>query len=264
VAFGLRIRELTTSGGGDPLAALPDGVVAIVGPNNSGKSALLREVHQYLNYPIGHALPERQVLAEIAVDKEGVVDDLVQWLEAHSYSQIRGENTHYKRANVDWQPRAGLAQAWETGPGFGSLGPFIAFLAQAEGRLGLVGGSGQYDVMNDSPGNPTQVLYARRDLEERLSALALEAFGVGVTLNRFGANLTLLWGSVEEDPPAFPSDEYLDRLRALPPLNAQGDGVKSFLGTMLLLLTASYPLVFIDEPEAFLHPPQAQLTRIFQ
>ena len=141
MAFGIRIRELTTSGGDDALTALPDGVVAIVGPNNSGKSALLRELFQYLGHPPGYPPPERRIVGELGVDREGDGDELVEWLETHAYSQLRGVERVYKRANVEWHPVSGLVQSWQAGPGFGPLSAFIAFLAQAEGRLGLVGGS---------------------------------------------------------------------------------------------------------------------------
>lgn len=258
MAFGVRVRRLRTSGG-DELLASPEGIVAIVGPNNSGKSAFLRELHYYLSQGPGAVPPLGLVLAEVEVEKEGEVADLLDWLQQHAYSQIRTTERVYKRAHADWTGEGQLSNNWNFGPGFAQLAPFIAFLAQAEGRLGQLGGSGQYDVMNDRPGNPMQVLYARRDLEEKLSQLSVEAFGIGVTLNRFGSTLVLLWGEVDETPPPFPAEEYMERLRGLQPVQNQGDGVKSFLGTMLLLLTASYPLVFIDEPEAFLHPPQAQL-----
>jgi len=46
-------------------------------------------------------------------------------------------------------------------------------------------------------------------------------------------------------------------MAGLPQLSEQGDGMRSFVGLLLPLLTAKYPIVVIDEPEAFLHPPQA-------
>jgi hypothetical protein len=61
--------------------------------------------------------------------------------------------------------------------------------------------------------------------------------------------------------PVRDSDDgtYRDALLALPELAEQGDGMRSFFGQLLPLLARSYPLVLIDEPEAFLHPPQAAL-----
>ena len=33
----------------------------------------------------------------------------------------------------------------------------------------------------------------------------------------------------------------------------------SFMGLMVAVITANFPLIIVDEPEAFLHPPQARL-----
>src|SRR5262245_45189662 len=40
-------------------------------------------------------------------------------------------------------------------------------------------------------------------------------------------------------------------------LDDQGDGIRSFVGIIVALLTLKRGLFLIDEPEAFLHPPQA-------
>jgi len=46
---------------------------------------------------------------------------------------------------------------------------------------------------------------------------------------------------------------------ALPQVQEQGDDVKSFVGMLLAITATEYPLLLIDEPETFLHPPQAYL-----
>jgi predicted ATPase len=42
-------------------------------------------------------------------------------------------------------------------------------------------------------------------------------------------------------------------------LHEQGDGMRSFVGVLLNVFVLNYSMLFIDEPEAFLHPPQARL-----
>jgi hypothetical protein len=51
--------------------------------------------------------------------------------------------------------------------------------------------------------------------------------------------------------------EYRESLATLRPLHDQGDGMTSFLGMLIPLVTSSRRVIVIDEPEAFLHPPQA-------
>lgn len=57
------------------------------------------------------------------------------------------------------------------------------------------------------------------------------------------------------------SDSYLKRLRDQNlPLTAQGDGMRSFATVILRTLApAAMSIILLDEPEAFLHPPQARL-----
>ena len=44
------------------------------------------------------------------------------------------------------------------------------------------------------------------------------------------------------------------------PLKRQGDGMRSFASVVLhLLATVTPSILMLDEPEAFLHPPQARL-----
>ena len=50
-------------------------------------------------------------------------------------------------------------------------------------------------------------------------------------------------------------------LEKLDLLHLQGDGMRSFVGVLLNAFISSHSILLIDEPEAFLHPPQARLMR---
>jgi hypothetical protein len=55
------------------------------------------------------------------------------------------------------------------------------------------------------------------------------------------------------------SDELYRRMEVLPKVHEQGDGVRSLSGLLLNLMMPNYSMFLIDEPEAFLHPPQARV-----
>jgi hypothetical protein len=55
------------------------------------------------------------------------------------------------------------------------------------------------------------------------------------------------------------SISYIQRLEKLPTLHTQGDGMRSFAGVLLATSVGQENIMLIDEPEAFLHPPQARL-----
>lgn len=112
----------------------------------------------------------------------------------------------------------------------------------------------KYELANQ----PLQVLYFDRDAEDELSALAKRAFGMPLTLNRYGGLQLHLGVPTEPETVPPPSRAYLDAVLSLPLLQEQGDGMRSFMG-LLLHGMVKMPLVLIDEPEAFLHPPHARL-----
>jgi hypothetical protein len=166
----------------------------------------------------------------------------------------------YQRPNAN-QAWSALRNEWESAPEvFPQAAPYFVFYASAEQRLGLVGEAGAYDPMTDAPGQPLQVLFANPEIEESISNTCFEAFGVRLTLARvWGSNLRLHLGETDE-PVTMPAEAaYIDALREMPLLQEQGDGMRSFMGLMLALVTAQFPIIVVDEPEAFLHPPQARL-----
>ena len=64
---------------------------------------------------------------------------------------------------------------------------------------------------------------------------------------------------VSDDFSSLPPDprEALPVLSAAEKLDDQGDGIRSLVGVVTAVLAVKRPLFLIDEPEAFLHPPQA-------
>ena len=52
------------------------------------------------------------------------------------------------------------------------------------------------------------------------------------------------------------SDPYVQAVRMNPLLDKQGDGMKSYAGILFEAVVANLDITLIDEPEAFLHPPQ--------
>jgi len=129
------------------------------------------------------------------------------------------------------------------------------------GRLAAPFRGQRYDSYREPPRTSIQRLFADRNLEKRIGDYLESAFGTRLTVNRYGANEITLHAGTVATPEAQepPSKEYTEEIWSLPQWNEQGDGMKAFLGIVLELMTASYPIVLIDEPEAFLHPPQAKL-----
>lgn len=235
-----------------------DGVVVFVGPNNAGKSASLRDIDLLLNRS---APDEAKAVKAINVEKEGTEEQFEQWLDANTVTENRSGTIVQTRVEAGEQTRNRLVSWWNSGPPFAHLAAYFRFYGGAENRLQASNGAGQIDYTTQSPVHPLHHLYLNRDLEERVSAISMTAFGTSVFLNRYaGSHVYLHSGpSPEGLELGVPSKEYLAAVSRVPRLQDQGDGMRSFLGVILNLVVANYFWILLDEPEAFLHPPQAHL-----
>ena len=243
----------------------PDSVLAIVGPNNSGKSVRLREIQGAAVINPAGPVPPPLVLRDVTLERNGTPDELADWLQETSFSRMRepapGQPAirEFRRANAGWLPEQQARYEWASNPILlPGLQPFLQFYGGVENRLGLLGGAGPYDAINDAPGHPMQVLFANPELADLVSETAYEAFGTPLTLSQaLGINFDLYIGELGIEPTLRPTREYVEALSQMSTLAAQGDGIRSFMGLMLALVTAKFPLITVDEPEAFLHPPGA-------
>ncbi|VVB64894.1 AAA domain, putative AbiEii toxin, Type IV TA system [uncultured archaeon] len=84
-----------------------------------------------------------------------------------------------------------------------------------------------------------------------------DAFDIDIKLDySFLANFVLRVGNNFNEIPLDPRDAK-PILEKFEKLDDQGDGIKSFVATALTMISIERPIIMIDEPEAFLHPPQA-------
>lgn len=238
-------------------------IVVLVGPNNSGKSRALRDIHTTLfsNEPADLA-----AITETTVVKHADTLGFRSWLEAHAHIfRPPAGMEMVVRPHVEQQTTDEALRGWEQGPPFRRLTSFLVLTAFTEGRLNLAGSAGAFDILDSRPTAPLHELFLDAQLEGALSDAVQRAFGRPITVNRAaGANIHLHVGAVEnvDGPHDATNATYVQALRDLPRVEHEGDGVRSFIGLLLTVIASRFPLIIIDEPEAFLHPPQAsQLGR---
>lgn len=250
------ITSLEISDGNN--VSVPDGgIIAFVGPNNAGKSAALRDIRGHISTPYHPSL----VVKAVQLDQLGTMEQAKMWVEQNCHKTYSGGRYVYHRMGDGGHDLETFASMWSLGPPYSSFGELLIFFAGGEGRLSAANGTTNIDFALEAPVHPLHYLYQNPDLEERVSDICMRAFGVPLTLNRFSGSMVYLHvGTTPIETTTVPlSSEYMDALRALPRLDEQGDGMKSFMGLLLNLTTSTYPFVIVDEPEAFLHPPQARL-----
>ena len=234
------------------------GILVFVGPNNSGKSVSLRDITNQL----GQRQTPTLAVKDLTVDKGDDESDLIAWLEEHCHKTYASGWDHYSRRGMSPIDVRILTSYWNNGPPFDQLGFMLLFFAGGAGRLEAANGVESLDFATERPIQPLHFLYADPALEQKISDVSVRAFGEPLVLNRYAGRMLYL--HVGESPAlpngrVPPPSEYLEELRSMPRLDEQGDGMKSFMGLLLNILVSAYPFILVDEPEAFLHPPQARL-----
>ncbi|HEV3073217.1 MAG TPA: AAA family ATPase [Thermoanaerobaculia bacterium] len=254
----LWISQITFSDGSTHVLTLDD-VIVIVGPNNSGKSATLRSIREKLANP---SVPS-PVVSSIAVQSVGTVEDVIAWLEATSLKTFDNNPAPtYHALGVDLY-QGNVKNWWQnhTG-GLQLLTRFFCHHLTADARLRAADAAPGINVLRQPLTHPIHYLYRDDGLEARLSQQFRRAFNADLVVQRgAGGSIPLHVGQRPTPGPGQDrvSPAFVNAVEELPTLESQGDGMRSFAGTLLETSVGRESILLIDEPEAFLHPPQARL-----
>lgn len=223
-------------------------IIIFTGANNAGKSQVLKDIDELMSNKTAQGV----VLTSLVLDFTGdILEKIENYKKKDGFYHLLGNS--YQRVE-DFQ------NMWKNKDQRFSQG-FKNFL-NTETRLGLSKTSPSFDVLNADPTTPVQRIYKNDELEKTISDLFHEAFNEYLILNRGGGSMIPVHVGL---PPKKDvgeercSTSYLEKLIKLPLLEKQGDGMRSFAGILFDVFTTNKTVTMIDEPEAFLHPPQARL-----
>jgi len=232
----------------------------LIGPNNSGKSEALRNIWYRMSASDSEPPHASKVVKKVAVNLSSnakEVEELLSTLEPRPNAphQVTRMGHHADRnsllqnaSNHQW-----LRQA---------LLQFTARLLGATDRLSIANPASNINFLTEMKNHPIHYLYDDEDLERAFSGDFRKAFGSELVVDHFaGGTIPLHIGARPQRPPSGDrlDKAYRQAVQALPLLHEQGDGMRSFVGTLLWARVSDYRILLIDEPEAFLHPPQARL-----
>lgn len=240
---------------GTTLTLQPNDIVVFVGPNNSGKSAALRDIRQCAEKKDNFGL----VIQQINLHTSGSSKDVFEWIHSvarpsHRYgvSMLNGTVELHRIENL-WNDchKDGLS----------SLTNFFLRSISTMDRLTAADPKRRVSIIREALEHPLHFIDANEELEFLLSHHFKRAFGTDLIAHRgAGSDILLVCGNRPE--PAEQQDrisiDYLRKLDSFDRIHLQGDGVRSFVGVLLHTLIAPTSCVLIDEPDAFLHPPQAR------
>ena len=242
------------------IALDPEDVVVLVGPNNSGKSAALRELE-------GHFSGNRRtiVLDSLVSRISGTKEEFQEFVTKHANKRF--ENGSYFFSGYQWALSGSsidLPSYWPNN--LTSFKPMFCLRLQTESRIKDSDPPSAINTRAEALAHPIHILLDDDELEIKISKYFREAFDDDLILDRTPARtISLLVGNRPVPDSKSGEDRltksYRERVYARTiPLLEQGDGMRSFASVILhLLAPTTASVLLLDEPEAFLHPPQARL-----
>ena len=231
-------------------------IIVFVGANNVGKSQCLKDIQLDLirNTP-STVLTNLSYQTDVTNMKD-YLDSICsgKYLSDYYYYTINGKqyncNTHSYNLNIE----SNLHQY---------VNLFVANV-DTKSRLNITDPKDR-GTIDDGRQDPIDFVVYDQSKRLWLSKNFEKAFGVDILpdiltskkeILRIGHN-TLLEGNFEDEQTR--QEAYMKWLSHQKQLHEQGDGYKSFAGVLLYLMLDYYKVFLIDEPEAFLHPPQAKI-----
>lgn len=229
-------------------------IVVFVGANNCGKSASLKEIFELLK----NNEHNTKVIDSIKISVNKLEEEIIDYVK---YSSIVKENNYegYKYSFNNIFMDSYIRESYKY---LSALRDAFSLFIGTEDRLKSSNPAQNINFINDINSDPVHFLYRDDTMEKEFCKYFNDAFNQDLIVNRFaGSIIPLHIGQtpVLSDGEDRMSSSYIKRLEKLPLLHEQGDGMRSFVGVLLNAFVANQNMLFIDEPEAFLHPPQAKL-----
>ncbi|WP_415910551.1 ATP-dependent nuclease [Oleiharenicola sp. Vm1] len=242
----------------------------IVGPNNSGKSLLLREINDYFRE--GLPLDRCQILKQIEF-AEGATAAAIEDVQTHIQLQgTAGEQPPQghvfvvkngeSQAVVENPLRSWLSSRGASDPHnfFRLFLKFNTIKLDGPNRIGLVS-EREIGDLQGAPKNRLVQLFTNDSARETMRTVIHDALGVYLVLDP--TKLGKLRIRLADRPPSNVLEEKgihpeaVDFHKRALSIAAASDGVKAFCGIMVELYAGDPQVLLIDEPEAFLHPALA-------
>jgi len=244
---------------GDALDVKENDIVLFVGPNNAGKSQSLNDIYEKCEND-----KKTIVVSDIQVEKDEY--PLLSVLKRAYKLKDLGRQYSFEitnRGTFSFDKEDGEAH-FRRMRNYGFYRETLVARLSTENRLRI---SAPAPIVNRNHAwfNPIHYAAYNTNYAKWISENFYKAFGTNVTANtQHGGEIPMCVGPNVKLTGAFDTEQerlnaYAEVLESYKQVHLQGDGVKSFTGILLYLMLDYYHIYLIDEPESFLHPPQARI-----
>lgn len=238
---------------GTALELEPGSIVVFTGANNSGKSQALRDIENYFDES------KRKlsvVVKQLECTYSGTIGE--SFLRKFFFVNEHGYLEPYDRGGS--YDGGSLLYDWNNQKLPDVLRRLLVKRISTEMRLVASNSLSRNDP--NAAEHPIFKMMKSERLAKSVSNYFRQAFGEDLVVDRSELRtISLHMGTapIKTEYTIETQDEYYEIVGKLPKLQEQGDGMRSFASILLNAFTSEFCITLIDEPEAFLHPPQARI-----
>ena len=239
----------------------------LVGPNNTGKTRSLQDIKSIMDSNDSTSFRSSVIFDEVVYEEPNSFDEAISGLSVREDK----ENSQYAISTIGRNRgttiRSAKWQQWEEN--FEDQDPSDIVSALSSAKVSFLSAGSRLQTASGSnlqgnPDNPETImesLYHDPSPISEIRSAFQRAFNMDLLFDYSRGSRVLFRVSESfSDIPERPDKlrEYIERGN-YESLSDQGDGYLSFVGVIMSILSSKGKVVLIDEPDAFLHPPQARI-----
>ena len=252
---------------------LCSGLIIIVGPNSSGKSQLLRDINQKISgNPRDLIVAEALELSTIeyttfikCLKQEGYISSFWDDNDQEQYIPMttaigtgQGAKNVGTQQLEQWQSQSATAvKRNRRDEYFGWFSRFLVTALFLENRLTSMAAATTIDFETQPPSHDLHALHLDDAARDALTNEIQRAFSKAIWSDISKGNQICLRIGEQGTIPSAKDRLSIREMAKYRTLETEGDGMKSYVATVISLLLGRRPVSVIDEPEMCLHPPQA-------
>lgn len=250
------ISQITFNNGQDVEINKND-IVVFVGPNNAGKSQSLKDI-----YGLSKETTQTTIISNIKIVKNK--PKLVPFLDTLDTPKSGSDYKEYNVLGTNIRTYSYTEDNFhKKDSAYGNFRDIFVANLDTVARLSICTPADNI-ARNAAKRHPIHYAAFTKKYGIWLSENYKKAFGENIIANSlFGGKIPLCIGEIIQlnenenlQSAIYKGAEILDSYKHV---HNQGDGIKSFTGILLYLMLDYYCTFLIDEPESFLHPPQANI-----
>lgn len=237
-----------------------DSIVVFVGANNSGKSRSLKDIGAKVESVHNSSV----VVCAVDINIDNAFDYWSYLGTVARRTSTSGGGCYY--SGLDFRFYTGEIGDFQKRKDYGSAAPCFFRHLLTDARLAICQPPDSVS-RDEQPQHPIHLVARDAELRKTISRSFFEAFSFYLVPDPLYGRKIPLWCV-----PLLPTmngfngkdelereDAFYSEIRKFSMLHEQGDGMRSFAGILLNLALPYVRTFCIDEPEAFLHPPQAKI-----